>query len=67
MSSRPQECYGLWTILQGSGLFNVPIAIRITNPAGQQIMNMNAITSFTAPATILLGWKYIDLGVQFTE
>ena len=66
-SSRPQERYGSWTIPQGSGPFNVPIAICITNPAGQQIVNINAITSFTAPATALLGWNYIDLGVQFTE
>jgi hypothetical protein len=66
-SSRPQERYGAWTIPQGSGPFNVPIAMRITNPAGQQIANMNAITSFTAPATAPPGWNYIDLGVQFTD
>ena len=65
-SSRPQERYGSWTIPQGSGPFNVPIAMRITNPAGQQIVNMNAIKSFTAPATAPSGWNYIDLGVQFT-
>lgn len=66
-SSRPQERYGSWTIPQGSGPFNVPIGMRITNPAGQQIVNMNAIKSFAAPATAPSGWNYIDLGVQFTK
>ena len=66
-SSRPQERYGSWTIPAGAGPFNVPIAMRITNPAGQQLVNMDAITSFTAPSTAPSGYYYIDLGVQFTE
>ncbi len=66
-SSRPQERYGSWVIPQGSGPFNLPIAIRITNPAGQQIVNMAAITSFTAPASAPVGYHYIDLGIQFTD
>lgn len=61
-SSRPQERYGAWTIPQGSGPFNVPIGIRITSPDGQQIVNNEAITSFTPPATAPEGFWYIDLG-----
>jgi len=66
-SSRPQERYGSWTIPTGTGPYNVPIGIRVTSPTGQQIVNMNAITSFTAPATAPVGFNYIDLGVQFTS
>jgi hypothetical protein len=66
-SSRPQERYGAWTIPSGTGPFNTPIGLRITSATGEQIVNMNAITSFTAPATAPSGWNYIDLGVQFTE
>ena len=50
-SSRPQERYGAWTIPTGSGPFNLPIGIRITSPDGQQIVNTEVITSWTAPAT----------------
>ncbi|PMD22769.1 hypothetical protein NA56DRAFT_74224 [Hyaloscypha hepaticicola] len=66
-SSRPQERYGAWTIPSGTGPFNIPIAMRITSASGEQIVNMEAITSFTAPATAPSGWNYIDLGVQFTK
>ena len=66
-SSRPQERYGAWTIPSGTGPFSVPIGLRVTSPTGEQIVNMNAITSFTAPATAPVGWNYIDLGVQFSE
>lgn len=65
-SSRPQERYGAWVLPQGLGPFNVPIGIRITAPDGQQIVNTEAITSFTPPASAPSGFWYIDLGVQFT-
>ncbi|KAH8812782.1 swollenin [Xylogone sp. PMI_703] len=65
-SSRPQERYGSWTIPQGTGPFNPPLAIRITNPAGEQIVNNAAITSFTAPASAPAGYYYIDFGAQFS-
>lgn len=65
--SRPQERYGAWVVPQGSGPFNVPIAIRLTSATGEQIVNMNAITSFTAPASAPAGFYYIDLGAQFTQ
>lgn len=64
--ARPQERYGSWTIPQNTGPYNLPIGIRITSPDGQQIVNTEAITSFTAPATAPAGFWYIDLGVQFT-
>ena len=66
-SSRPQERYGAWTIPSGAGPFNLPIAMRVTSPTGEQIVNVNAITSFTAPSTAPSGFNYIDLGVQFSE
>jgi expansin (peptidoglycan-binding protein) len=65
-SSRPQERYGAWVMPQGSGPFNVPIGIRITSPDGEQIVNTELITSFTAPASAPSGFWYIDMGVQFT-
>jgi hypothetical protein len=65
-TSRPQERYGAWVMPQGSGPFNPPIGLRLTSPTGQQIVNMNAITSFTPPATAPSGFWYIDLGVQFS-
>lgn len=64
--SRPQERYGAWVVPQGTGPFNPPIGIRLTSPDGQQIVNTEAITSFTPPATAPAGFWYIDLGVQFT-
>ena len=66
-SSRPQERYGAWTIPSGAGPFNLPIAMRVTSPTGEQIVNVNAITSFVAPSTAPAGFNYIDLGVQFTK
>lgn len=64
--SRPQERYGAWVVPQGTGPFNPPIGVRITSPDGQQIVNTEAITSFTPPATAPAGFWYIDMGVQFT-
>lgn len=64
-SSRPQERYGTWNIPQGSGPFNLPIGLRITAPDGEQIVNTEAITSFTPPATAPSGYWYIDLGANF--
>ncbi|PSR92270.1 expansin module family protein [Coniella lustricola] len=66
-SSRPQERYGAWVMPQGSGPVNPPIAVRLTSPTGEQIVNMDAITSFTAPANADANYYYIDMGVQFAE
>lgn len=65
-SSRPQERYGSWTIPQGSGPFNLPVGLRLTSPNGEQIVNEEAIKSFTPPADAPQGFYYLDLGVQFT-
>lgn len=65
--SRPQERYGSWTLPQGAGPFNLPIAVRVTSPTGEQVVSMDAITSFTAPASAPAGFYYIDLGVQFSS
>ncbi|KAI5465248.1 expansin module family protein [Mariannaea sp. PMI_226] len=66
-SSRPQERYGSWTIPSGTGPFNLPIAVRLTSPTGQQIVNSAAINTFTAPASAPAGFYYIDFGAQFTN
>ena len=66
-SSRPQERYGGWVIPQGSGPFNAPVGIRLTSPTGEQIVNTQAIKSFTPPADANPDFFYIDLGVQFTK
>lgn len=65
--ARPQERYGSWTIPQGTGPYNLPLGLRITSPTGEQVVAMDAITSFTAPATAPSGFWYIDLGVQFSS
>jgi hypothetical protein len=65
--ARPQERYGAWVIPQGSGPFNVPIAMRITSATGEQLVNLQAIKSFTAPSSAPAGANYIDLGMQFTH
>jgi hypothetical protein len=66
-SSRPQERYGAWVLPQGAGPFALPIGIRITDPSGQQIVNMEALTTFTPPATAPDGYWYVDMGVQFDD
>ena len=66
-TSRPQERYGSWVVPQNTGPYNVPIAVRLTSATGEQIVNTEAITTFTAPATAPAGYYYIDLGVQFTH
>jgi hypothetical protein len=65
--ARPQERYGAWVIPQGAGPFNLPIGMRITSPTGEQLVNLQAIKSFTAPSTAPAGANYIDLGMQFTH
>lgn len=66
-SSRPQERYGAWVLPSGLSAFTLPIGIRLTAPDGQQIVNQQAINSFTAPSTAPSGYNYIDLGIQFTS
>ena len=66
-SSRPQERYGSWVVPQNTGPYNVPVAVRLTSATGEQIVNTEAITTFTAPATAPAGYYYIDLGAQFTH
>lgn len=66
-SSRPQERYGAWVMPNGSGPLALPIGVRLTSPTGEQIVNLNAITTFTAPSNAVPGFYYIDMGVQFVQ
>ncbi|KAF2269510.1 putative swollenin [Lojkania enalia] len=66
-SSRPQERYGAWVIPQNTGPHNLPIAVRLTSAAGEQIVSETAIKSFTPPAEAIEGFWYIDTGVQFSK
>jgi expansin (peptidoglycan-binding protein) len=66
-TSRPQERYGAWVIPQNTGPYNVPLSVRLTSSTGEQIVAMNVITSFTAPASAPSGFWYLDMGVQFTR
>jgi hypothetical protein len=66
-AQRPQERYGAWTLPQGDGPVNPPVALRLTSPTGEQLVVPNAITSYTPPSTAITGFYYIDLGVQFTN
>lgn len=65
-SSRPQERYGSWVMPQGAGPVEVPVGVRLTSPTGEQIVRMDAITSYAAPADAVAGYYYIDMGVQFS-
>ncbi|KAI8803565.1 expansin-like protein [Cladochytrium replicatum] len=64
-TSRPQERYGSWTIPQGTGPFNLPIAVRVTGASGDVFTSSPGITSFTAPTGADPGFYYIDLGTNF--
>ncbi|KAJ1550926.1 hypothetical protein HK096_004200 [Nowakowskiella sp. JEL0078] len=66
-SSRPQERYGTWRIPQGTGPFNLPIAMKITSATGEVIVNNAAITTFTPPATADPNFWYIDFGSNFSK
>ena len=66
-NSRPQERYGAWTLPQGAGPLNPPLALRLTSPNGEVLVVEQAINSFMAPTTAPVGWNYIDLGVQFSQ
>jgi hypothetical protein len=65
-SSRPQERYGAWVLPQGDGPFSLPMGIRVTDPSGQSLVNTEAITSWTPPASAPEGYWYVDFGLQFT-
>jgi len=64
-SSRPQERYGVWVVKQGSGPYNLPIPLRLTDPSGKQLLAPTAISSFTAPTGTDPEMYYVDTGVQF--
>ncbi|ORY08918.1 Non-catalytic module family expansin [Clohesyomyces aquaticus] len=65
-SSRPQERYGAWTIPQNTGPYDLPIAVRLTSAAGEQVVSEMAIKSFTPPKDAVQGFWYLDTGVQFS-
>jgi len=64
-SSRPQERYGAWVVPQGSGPFPLPLALRVTDVSGAQLLSASAITSWSAANVALKSWNYVNLGVQF--
>ncbi|KAJ3128500.1 hypothetical protein HK100_009147 [Physocladia obscura] len=70
---RPQDRYGAWVYQSTAtnGLRpltgGLPIGVRITSAAGEQIVNTNAITTFTAPAGLDPENYFIDIGAQFTK
>jgi len=66
-SSRPQERYGLWVTPKDSGVFKVPIDLRLTDGSGVTVVANEAIKSFTPPPDSIPDYYYIDLGVNFPE
>ncbi|KAJ3133056.1 hypothetical protein HK100_004710 [Physocladia obscura] len=67
--NRPQERYGAW-IYQAApqaAALTLPLAVRVTSGAGEQFVNTNAITSFSAPSNLDPTNYFIDLGFQFTK
>jgi hypothetical protein len=69
---QPQERFGTWVLPQGAGPFNLPLALRFTDPSGKQVTSEQAIKDWNPPATtdanlakLLKDFYYIDTGVQF--
>jgi hypothetical protein len=52
-------------VKQGSGPYNLPIPLRLTDPSGKQLLAPTAISSFTAPTGTDPEMYYVDTGVQF--
>lgn len=63
----PQERYGAWVLPANAGPINLPMGVRLTSATGEQIVNEAVITNWTAPATAISGYWYIDLGINFSQ
>ncbi|KUL86394.1 hypothetical protein ZTR_08148 [Talaromyces verruculosus] len=63
----PQERYGAWVLPANAGPINLPMGVRLTSATGEQIVNEAVITNWTAPATAIPGYWYIDLGINFSS
>jgi chitodextrinase len=64
-SSRPQERYGAWVVPQGSGPFNLPVSLRITDGSGVPQLASGIIKSWTPASSSMAEMYYIDTGLQF--
>jgi chitodextrinase len=64
-TARPQERYGSWVIPQGSGPFNLPVSLRITDGSGVPRVATNVIKSWTPASSSMNEMYYIDTGLQF--
>ena len=63
--SRPQERFGTWTLPQNSGVFSLPITLRVTDGSGRALVAKDVIKAFKpADSTLSESW-FIDTGVQF--
>jgi len=65
--ARPQERFGTWCTPQGSGPYNLPVDLRLTDGSGITVVAEKAIKSFDPPANGIQGYNYIDIGVNFPE
>ena len=63
----PQERYGAWVLPANAGPINLPLGVRLTSATGEQIVNEAVITNWTAPATAIAGYWYIDFGINFSQ
>lgn len=50
-TSHPQERYAAWLLPTGVTPIALPVGVRMTSPTGEQIVNEQLITTFTAPST----------------
>ena len=46
-SARPQERYGVWVVPQGSGPFELPLSLRVTDPSGKAIVGSGVIKAWS--------------------
>ena len=67
LAGHPQERYGAWTLPPNAPPVELPMGIRLTSATGEQIVNELVITNWTASASAIPGFWYIDMGIQFTQ
>lgn len=63
--SRPQERYGTWALPQNSGVFELPITIRVTDGGGHAVVAEGAIKAWAPADASMRETYFIDSGVQF--
>jgi hypothetical protein len=63
--SRPQERFGTWVLPQNSGVFSLPVTLRVTDGSGRAVVAQDVIKAWKpADSSLSENW-FIDTDVQF--